>query len=110
MNDELRKGKKMERKETLTDIRAEKCVECIKKIRLLLCSPSNLGRDTREAAYKMIESIDEMKRTGLHNGAEDLDKVRHRLTEIIRLTNMFEAGDLIIKGEKALQAAYKRLP
>lgn len=100
----------MERKETLTDIKAEKCVECIKKIKALLCTPRNLGSETREACYKMIEAIDEMKRTGLHNGAEDLDKVRYRLTEIIRLTNMFEAGDLMIKGDKALQAAYCRLP
>ena len=100
----------MKRKETLTDIKAEKCVECIKKIRVILCTPSKLGHETREVCYTMIEAIDEMKRTGLHNGAEDLDKVRDRLTEIIRLTNMFEAGDLIIKGEKALQAAYRRLP
>lgn len=100
----------MKKKETQADIKAEKCMACITKIRELLCRPANLGRDTREACYEMIVAIDQMKWTRLHTGAEDLDKFRDRLTEIIRLTNSFEAGDLIIKGEKALQAAYKRLP
>ena len=100
----------MKKKQTQDDIKAEKCMEWIKEIRGLLCRPANLGGEIREACYEMIVAIDQIKWTRLHTDTEDLDKVRDRLTEIINLTNRFEGADLIIKGQKALEAAYRRLP
>jgi hypothetical protein len=64
----------------------------------------------RDEAYQMIEAIVALKRTGMHNHSLDLDSLRFRLDSICRLTNQFEGGGLMIEGDRAMDAAYKRLP
>ena len=96
--------------ENLTEKKVEECMEAIKTIRCLLNRPYELGVTIREEAYQMIGAIDALKRTGMHNGATDLDRLKEYLERICFLTNQMEGGGLIIEGDRALQAAYKRLP
>ena len=94
----------------LTEKKVEKCMQAIRIIRSLINQPSELGFVIRENCYQMIEAIDAMKRTGMHNHSLDLDSLRFRLDSICRLTNQFEAGGLIVEGNRAMDEAYKRLP
>lgn len=96
--------------ENITQKKAEECFECIQEIRGLLHRPAKLGADIRADAWRMIGLIRKMKQTGLQNGSDDLDRLAEHLENICRLTNQMEAGDLMIRGDHAMQAAYKRLP
>ena len=96
--------------DSLTEKRVEESMQAIRTIRGLLHRPSELGMIIRDEAYQMIEAIDALKRTGMHNHSLDLDSLRFRLDSICRLTNQFEGGGLMIEGNRAMEAAYKRLP
>lgn len=96
--------------DSFTEESSEECMQAIRTIRDLLHRPSDLGMIIRDEAYQMIEAIDVLKRTGMHNHSLDLDSLRYHLDSICRLTNEFEAGGLMIEGNRAMDAAYKRLP
>ena len=92
------------------DESAEECMQCIQEIRGLLHRPNELGQTIRDEARRMMGAIEKMKRTGLQNGSEDLDRLWSHLDQICCLTNQMETGDLMIRGDHAMQAAYQRLP
>ena len=92
------------------DESAETCMLCIKEIRSLLHRPNELGTTIRDEARRMMAAIQNLRATGLQNDAEDLQRLWEHLDKICVLTNQMETGDLMIRGDHAMQAAYQRLP
>jgi len=95
---------------SLVDESAETCMLCIKEIRSLLHRPNELGQTIRDESRRMMTAIQNLRATGLQNDAEDLQRLYEHLDNICVLINQMETGDLMIRGDHAMQAAYRRLP
>jgi hypothetical protein len=100
----------MPKLKSYVDERSDECMQCIKEIRGLLHRPNELGQTIRDESRRMMAAIAKMKQTGMQNGSKDLDSLYSHLDQICCLTNQMETGDLMIRGDHAMQAAYQRLP
>lgn len=94
----------------LVDSASETCMVAIQSIRAQIPLPLDYANKIREAARSMQMQISALKKSGLQDDSPELTKLNLRLEVIAQLTNEMECGDLMILGDRALQAAYRRLP
>jgi hypothetical protein len=87
------------------------CFTALRKIKDLAHVPNKHSEALREACHAMRAEIPKMLEYGpVREGADDIRRLSERLARIVELANMMECGSLLIEVERAMEAAYKRMP